>query len=195
MKRIKAKLLEISDKIHADDMEYMTYSRNEFIKELDKNITSLSAAKDYLKAMNDECDRLIDEMEVSSWLSIKEEIRQCLYTIWEYALKDTIWEDALKEEKEKFWEKKMEQISIGDIYYNYINKDRSVSFYKVVGKSRKTIKCQGLETNTTKRSSKSAKPGEPIEGRFYIMKNETIHGEWCCPYTKSEPVSFYLSKN
>ena len=176
-------------------MEYMTYTRDEFIKELDENITSLSAAKDYLKAMNDECDRLIDEMEVSSWLSIKEEIRQCLYTIWEYALKDTIWEDALKEEKEKFWEKKMEQISIGDIYYNYINKDRSVSFYKVVGKSRKTIKCQGLKTNTTKRSSKSAKPGEPIEDRFYIMKNETIHGEWCCPYTKSEPVSFYLSKN
>ena len=195
MKRIKAKLLEISDKIHKDDMEYMTYSRDEFIKELDENITSLSTAKAYLKTMSDECDRLIDEMEVSSWLSIKEEIRQCLYTIWEYALKDTIWEDALKEEKEKFWENKMEQISIGDIYYNYINKDRSVRFYKVVSKSRKSIKCQELETIVTKKTPKYAKPGEPIEGRFYIMKNETIHGEWCCPYTKSEPVSFYLPKN
>ena len=195
MKRIKAKLLEISDKIHADDMEYMIYSRDEFIKELDENITSLSAAKDYLKAMNDECDRLIDEMEVSFWLSIKEEIRQCLYTIWEYALKDTIWEDALKEEKEKFWKKKMEQISIGDIFYNYIQKDGSVSFYKVVGKGRNTIKCQELETIVTKKTPKYAKPGEPIKDRFYIMKNETIHGEWCCPYTKSEPVSFYLLKN
>ena len=93
MKRIKAKLLEISDNIHADDMEYMTYTRDEFIKELDENITSLSAAKDYLKAMNDECDRLIDEMEVSSWLSIKEAIRLFLYTIQE---------DTLKEQKKKF---------------------------------------------------------------------------------------------
>ena len=115
MKRIKAKLLEISDKIHADDMEYMTYTRDEFIKELDENITSLSAAKDYLKAMNDECDRLIDEMEVSSWLSIKEEIRQCLYTIWEYALKDTIWEDALKEEKEKFWREGETKLTVNEL--------------------------------------------------------------------------------
>lgn len=183
MKRIKAKLLEISDKIHVDDMEYMIYSREEFIKELDENITSLSAAKAYLKTMSDECDRLIDEMEVSSWLSIKKEIKQCLYTIWEY---------ALKEEKEKFWENKMEQISIGDIYYNYINKDRSVRFYKVVSKNRKTIKCQELKTITTKKIPRNAKPGSPIEGKFYIMKNETISGGWCCPYTKSEPVSFYL---
>ena len=186
MKKIKARILDLSDMIHEDDMEYYMYTREEFIKELDQNVNSFLAAKSYLEAMSDECDRLIDEMEVSSWLSIKKEIGQCLYNILEY---------ALKEEKEKFWKKKMEQISIGDIFYNYINKDRSVSFYKVVGKNRKTIKCQGLETNTTKRSFKSAKPGEPIEGRFYIMKNETIHGEWCCPYTKSEPVSFYLSKN
>ena len=186
MKKIKAKILEFSDMIHKDDMEYSIYTREEFIKELDQNMTSFLAAKSYLEAMSEECDKLFDEKEDSSYLSIKEDIRLFLYTIQE---------DILKEQKEKFWEKKMEQISIGDIYYNYINKDRSVSFYKVVGKSRKTIKCQGLETNTTKRSSKSAKPGEPIEGRFYIMKNETIHGEWCCPYTKSEPVSFYLSKN
>lgn len=186
MKRIKAKLLEISDKIHKDDMEYSMYTREEFIKELNRNVTSFFAAELYLEAMSKECDRLFDEKEDSSYLSIKEDIRLFLYAIQE---------DILKEQKEKFWKKKMEQISIGDIYYNYINKDRSVSFYKVVGKGRKTIKCQGLETNTTKRSSKSARPGEPIEGRFYIMKNETIHGEWCCPYTKSEPVSFYLTEN
>ena len=186
MKKIKAKILELSDMIHKDDMEYFMYTREEFIKELDQNVTSFLAAKSYLEAMGKECDRLFDEKEDSSYLSIKEDIRLFLYTIQE---------DTLKEQKKKFWEKKMEQISIGDIYYNYINKDRSVSFYKVVGKGRKTIKCQGLETNTTKRSSKSAKPGEPIKDRFYIMKNDTIHGEWCCPYTKSEPVSFYLSKN
>lgn len=186
MKKIKAKILELSDMIHKDDMEYSIYTREEFIKELDQNVNSFLAAKSYLEAMSEECDKLFDEKEDSSYLSIKEDIRLFLYAIQE---------DILKEQKEKFWENKMEQISIGDIYYNYINKDRSVSFYKVVGKSRKAIKCQGLKTNTTKRSSKSAKPGEPIEGRFYIMKNETIHGEWCCPYTKSEPVSFYLSKN
>ena len=37
--------------------------------------------------------------------------------------------DKILETKEKFWEKKMEQISVGDIYYNYIQKDGSVSFY------------------------------------------------------------------
>lgn len=186
MKKIKAKILELSDMIHKDDMEYSMYTREEFIKELDQNVTSFLAAKLYLEAMSDKCDFLSEESGDSSYLSIKEDIRLCLCNIRER---------YLKEQKKKFWEKKMEQISIGDIYYNYINKDRSVSFYKVVGKGRKTIKCQGLETNTTKRSSKSAKPGEPIKDRFYIMKNDTIHGEWCCPYTKSEPVSFYLPKN
>ena len=94
MKRIKAKLLEISDKIHKDDMEYSMYTREEFIKELDENITSLSAAKDYLKAMNDECDFLSEESGDSSYLSVKEDIRLCLYTIHE---------DILKEQKKKFW--------------------------------------------------------------------------------------------
>ena len=100
-------------------------------------------------------------------------------------------EDILKEQEKKFWEKKMEQISIGDIYYNYIQKDGSVSFYKVVSKGKRAIKCQELETNIIKRSSNYAKPGAPIEGKFYLMKNEAIHGEWCCQYTESEPVSFY----
>ena len=48
--------------------------------------------------------------------------------------------DKIIETREKFWEKKMEQISVEDIYYNYIKKDGSVSFYKVVSKSRNTIK-------------------------------------------------------
>lgn len=186
MKKIKERILELSDMIHKDDMEYSMYTREEFIKELDQNVTSFLAAKSYLEAMSEECDKLFDEKEDSSYLSIKEDIRLFLYTIQE---------DTLKEQKKKFWEKKMEQISIGDIYYNYINKDRSVSFYKVVSKGRKAIKCQELETNIVKRSPKNAKPGAPIEGKFYMMKNETIHGEWCCPYTESEPVSFYLSKN
>ena len=186
MKKIKERILELSDMIHEDDMEYSMYTREEFIKELDQNVNSFLAAKSYLEAMGEECDRLFDEKEDSSYLSIKEDIRLFLYAIQE---------DILKEQKEKFWENKMEQISIGDIYYNYINKDRSVRFYKVVSKSRKIIKCQELKTITTKKIPRNAKPGSPIEGKFYIMKNETIHGEWCCPYTKSEPVSFYLSKN
>ena len=99
--------------------------------------------------------------------------------------------DKILETREKFWEKKMEQISVGDIYYNYIKKDGSVSFYKVVSKGRRAIKCQELETNIVRRLPNYAKPGTPIEGKFYLMKNETIHREWCCPYTESEPVSFY----
>ena len=85
MKRIKAKLLEISDKIHADDMEYMTYTRDEFIKELDENITSLSAAKDYLKAIlesilketQEEFDRYGD-MEVLVYQTECAEMLDCL---------------------------------------------------------------------------------------------------------------------
>lgn len=186
MKKIKAKILEFSDMIHKDDMEYSIYTREEFIKELDQNVTSFLAAKSYLEAMSEECDKLFDEKEDSSYLSIKEDIRLFLYTIQE---------DTLKEQKKKFWEKKMEQISIGDIYYNYINKDRSVRFYKVVSKNRKTIKCQELKTITTKKIPRNAKPGSPIEGKFYMMKNETIRGEWCCPYSNKETVSQYLSKN
>lgn len=99
--------------------------------------------------------------------------------------------DKILETREKFWERKMDQISVGDIYYNYIKKDGSVSFYKIVSKGKRAIKCQELETNIAKRSPNYAKPGAPIEGKFYLMKNETIHGEWCCPYTESEPVSLY----
>ena len=99
--------------------------------------------------------------------------------------------DNILETREKFWEKKMEQVSVGDIYYNYIKKDGSVSFYKVVSKGRRAIKCPELKTNIAKRSPHSATPGAPIEGKFYLMKNETIHREWCCPYTESEPVSLY----
>lgn len=103
--------------------------------------------------------------------------------------------DKILETREKFWEKKMEQISVGDIYYNYIQKDGSVSFYKVISKGRRAIKCQKLETDIVKRLPNYAKPGSPIEGKFYIMKNETIRGEWCCPYSNKETVSQYLSKN
>lgn len=81
-------------------------------------------------------------MEVSSWLSIKEEIRQCMYTIWDY---------ALKEKKEKFWKEKMKEISIGDIFYNYPQEDGSVKFYSVVSKGQKAIKCQELMVKATKK--------------------------------------------
>ena len=93
MKKIKAKILELSDMIHKDDMEYSIYTREEFIKELDQNMTSFLAAKSYLEAMGKECDRLFDEKEDSSYLSIKEDIRLFLYTIQE---------DTLKEQKKKF---------------------------------------------------------------------------------------------
>ena len=66
MKKIKAKILEFSDMIHKDDMEYSIYTREEFIKELDQNMTSFLAAKSYLEAMGKECDRLFDEKEDSS---------------------------------------------------------------------------------------------------------------------------------
>lgn len=186
MKEIKNKILEISDKIHEDDMEYSMYSRDEFIKELDDNLSGLSAAESYLEAMGDECDRLFEESEDLSYLSIKEDIRLCLCSIREKCLKDT---------KEKFWEKKMKEISIGDIFYNYPQKDRGVRFYSVVSKGQKAIKCQELETIITNWSSKKAQPGAPIEGKFYMMKNETIRRAWCCPYTESEPVSLYSSKS
>lgn len=94
MKKIKERILELSDMIHKDDMEYSMYTREEFIKELDQNVNSFLAAKSYLEAMGEECDRLFDEKEDSSYLSIKEDIRLFLYTIQE---------DTLKEQKKKFW--------------------------------------------------------------------------------------------
>lgn len=93
MKKIKERILELSDMIHKDDMEYFMYTREEFIKELDQNVTSFLAAKSYLEAMSEECDKLFDEKEDSSYLSIKEDIRLFLYTIQE---------NILKEQKEKF---------------------------------------------------------------------------------------------
>lgn len=94
MKKIKAKILEFSDMIHKDDMEYSIYTREEFIKELDQNVTSFLAAKSYLEAMSDKCDFLSEESGDSSYLSVKEDIRLFLYTIQE---------DTLKEQKKKFW--------------------------------------------------------------------------------------------
>ena len=186
MKKIKERILELSDMIHKDDMEYSIYTREEFIKELDQNVNSFLAAKSYLEAMSEECDKLFNEKEDSSYLSIKDDIRLYLYAIQE---------DILKEQKKKFWEKRMEQIFIGDIFFNYIGEQGSVKFYMVVEKNKKTIKCQELEVLLTKKIPRNAKPGSPIEGKFYIMKNETIKGEWCCPYSNKEPVSQYLPKN
>ena len=73
MKRIKAKLLEISDKIHKDDMEYSIYGKDEFRREL-KILNSIEDAIHYLKAMKEECDFLAEEKEDNSYLNIKREI-------------------------------------------------------------------------------------------------------------------------
>ena len=73
MKRIKAKLLEISDKIHKDDMEYSIYGKDEFRREL-KILNSIEDAIHYLKAMKEECDFLAEEEENNSYLDIKKEI-------------------------------------------------------------------------------------------------------------------------
>ena len=73
MKRIKAKLLEISDKIHKDDMEYSMYGKDEFRREL-KILNSIEDAIHYLKAMKEECDFLAEEEEDNSYLNIKREI-------------------------------------------------------------------------------------------------------------------------
>ena len=73
MKRIKAKLLEISDKIHKDDMEYSIYGKDEFRREL-KILNSIEDAIHYLKAMKEECDFLAEEEEDNSYLNIKREI-------------------------------------------------------------------------------------------------------------------------
>ena len=73
MKRIKAKLLEISDKIHADDMEYSIYGKDEIRREL-KILNSIEDVIHYLKAMKEECDFLAEEEEDNSYLNIKREI-------------------------------------------------------------------------------------------------------------------------
>ena len=73
MKRIKAKLLEISDKIHKDDMEYCIYGKDELKAEL-KKIESVEEAKCYLNALKEECDTLAEEEEDNSYLNIKREI-------------------------------------------------------------------------------------------------------------------------
>lgn len=73
MKKIKAKLLEIYDKIHKDDMEYSIYGKDEFRREL-KILNSIEDAIHYLKAMKEECDFLTEEEEDNSYLNIKREI-------------------------------------------------------------------------------------------------------------------------
>lgn len=141
MKKIKAKILEFSDMIHKDDMEYSIYTREEFIKELDRNVTSFLAAKSYLEAMSDKCDFLSEESGDSSYLSIKDDIRLYLYTIQE---------DILKEQKEKFWENKMEQISIGDIYYNTSTRIEVLVFIRLSAKVEKPSNAKDLKQTPPK---------------------------------------------
>ena len=73
MKKIKAKILELSDMIHKDDMEYSIYGKDEFRQEL-KILNSIEDAIHYLKAMKEECDFLAEEEEDNSYLNIKREI-------------------------------------------------------------------------------------------------------------------------
>ena len=73
MKKIKAKILELSDMIHKDDMEYSMYGKDEFRREL-KILNSIEDAIHYLKAMKEECDFLAEEEEDNSYLNIKREI-------------------------------------------------------------------------------------------------------------------------
>ena len=49
MKKIKARILELSDMIHKDDMEYSIYGKDEFRREL-KILNSIEDAIHYLKA-------------------------------------------------------------------------------------------------------------------------------------------------
>lgn len=186
MEKVKEKLLEISDRIHEYDMEYNIYTREEFIKELKEKVTDYLAAESYLQAMMDKCDALGEEDEDTDYVAIRHDIADYMSSINEKILKD---------KKEYFWQKEKANIHVGDVFYNYSGSQDSVKFYKVVSVSKKTVKCQELETSIAKRSPSYAKPGSPIEGKFYIMKNETIRGEWCCPYFNKETVSQYLSKN
>ena len=73
MKKIKARILELSDMIHKDDMEYSIYGKDEFRREL-KILNSMEDAIHYLKAMKEECDTLAEEEENNSYLDIKKEI-------------------------------------------------------------------------------------------------------------------------
>ena len=73
MKKIKERILELSDMIHKDDMEYSIYGKDEFRREL-KILNSIEDAIHYLKAMKEECDFLAEEEEDNSYLNIKKEI-------------------------------------------------------------------------------------------------------------------------
>lgn len=73
MKKIKERILELSDMIHKDDMEYCIYGKDEFRREL-KILNSIEDAIHYLKAMKEECDFLAEEEEDNSYLNIKREI-------------------------------------------------------------------------------------------------------------------------
>ena len=73
MKKIKERILELSDMIHKDDMEYSIYGKDEFRREL-KILNSIDDAIHYLKAMKEECDFLAEEEEDNSYLNIKREI-------------------------------------------------------------------------------------------------------------------------
>ena len=73
MKKIKARILELSDMIHKDDMEYSIYGKDELKAEL-KKIESVEEAKCYLNALKEECDTLAEEEENNSYLDIKKEI-------------------------------------------------------------------------------------------------------------------------
>lgn len=73
MKKIKERILELSNMIHKDDMEYSIYGKDEFRREL-KILNSIEDAIHYLKAMKEECDFLAEEEEDNSYLNIKREI-------------------------------------------------------------------------------------------------------------------------
>ena len=73
MKKIKERILELSDMLHKDDMEYSIYGKDEFKREL-KILNSIEDAIHYLKAMKEECDFLAEEEEDNSYLNIKREI-------------------------------------------------------------------------------------------------------------------------
>ena len=73
MKKIKARILELSDMIHKDDMEYNIYGKYELKDELEK-IKTMDEVKNYLNALKKQCDFLAEEEEDNSYLNIKREI-------------------------------------------------------------------------------------------------------------------------
>lgn len=178
MEKVKEKLLEISDRIHEYDMEYNIYTREEFIKELKEKVTDYLAAESYLQAMMDKCDALGEEDEDTDYVAIRHDIADYMSSINEKILKD---------KKEYFWQKEKANIHVGDVFYNYSGSQGSVKFYKVVSVGKKIVKCQELEAIGTR----YAKPGKPFKGKYFLMKNEMIHGEWCCLYDKKEPVEAF----